>query len=1142
MSYDLKTDIRRLIGETYADRGQVYARQGRVTEFSGAEGRRLLLGEVRGSGRSVYSQTISLDWSADGRLAGIDGECSCPVDYNCKHVAAVLFVAEPILRGEDAPLILADEHTRKQTPQPIQPIQPIPQTLSGPLQVWFDAQPKTDRSAASDDYPAAVQGRIYYVLNRERDHLVVQPYKVSLKKDGSPGKNARRYEFAAINSSTPPKFVRPIDLRIRRYLNPPGWYGGGQPGTKLPDGEEGQKTFELLLSTGRARWQDMAGITLVEGPEREGRFDWHLDASGTQTLQVETAESKAFTPLPLSPLWYLDPETGACGVLKTDLPPERAIWLAAAPPVLAREAGQFAKTLGALDENAFPLPRQIETITCSDSLPTPVLRLHAAGVQEIGVSDWRHYRPRLGPKEIVPALSCTFAYAGARVRSDDHESTIESFDGEKLQVIMRNTPEEVRHLADLEDIAQLYDFEPPDLLIESVQMAGKNEPGFILWPFEYDAAPQQALDFLRLGTEALRDLGWKVEIGKDWPCNLYEGSHRLSAGVSETNEDNGGWFSLALNIEVDGREIDLLPLILQFLRGMPPEALEPDFDFARFLGDRTFYLRLADGRYLPLPAAPLAPVLKAFLALHGVGEQMHPAEAGLIADVAASLEGSDIPFVGGERLLALGTRLRALASPDAEPLPPKEFAGELRPYQKTGLGWLTALAETGFGGVLADDMGLGKTVQALAFLAQRKATVAGDLPNLLIVPTSLVGIWSSEAARFTPSLRVLILHGPDRKTLFDRIADHDVVITTYPLLHRDSAVLFAQDYDTVILDEAQMVKNPTSRAAKLIRDIKARQRLALTGTPMENNLEELWSLYDWLIPGLLGNRKTFQRVFRKPIEKEGDRTAQARLSKRISPFLLRRTKDQVAADLPPKTVITETVTLTGPQRELYESIRVAMDKRVREALNQKGLSGCRITVLDALLKLRQVCCDPALVKLPAAKDITVSAKRTHLLHMLDELMAEGRRVLVFSQFVQMLRLIEQDIKERGYDYAWLSGKTQNRTELVQRFQNGTVPIFLISLKAGGVGLTLTAADTVILYDPWWNPAVERQAMDRAHRIGQDKPVFVHRLITEGTVETQIEAIQARKQDLADALFDPDKPGPAMLSEDEILALFQPIAN
>ena len=251
-------------------------------------------------------------------------------------------------------------------------------------------------------------------------------------------------------------------------------------------------------------------------------------------------------------------------------------------------------------------------------------------------------------------------------------------------------------------------------------------------------------------------------------------------------------------------------------------------------------------------------------------------------------------------------------------------------------------------------MGLGKTVQALAYLAARteNTELPKRMPSLLIVPTSLVGTWVAEAARFTPDLTVLVLHGPVRKSLFDQIGKHDIVITTYPLLHRDGDVLFAQRYDTVILDEAQMVKNPASRAAKLIRDVHARQRLALTGTPMENHLEELWSLFDWLIPGLLGNRKTFGQVFRKPIEKEGDRTAQARLNRRISPFLLRRTKEQVAADLPPKTVITETISLSGPQRELYETIRIAMDKRVRAALDQKGLAGSRITVLDALLKLR----------------------------------------------------------------------------------------------------------------------------------------------------------------------------------------------
>jgi len=1140
MSFNLKADIERLIGKTYADRGAAYAKEGRVIKLSGAEAKRRLSAKVRGSGRSTYSQAIVLKWSDYGRLVNIEGDCSCPIGYNCKHVAAVLFVAAPILRAENAPASPAQ-------PKRSAPSKPPQQSLSGPLQVWLETGPKPQTSGNGNDYPPRVLDRIYYVLARERDQLVVQPYKVRLKKDGTVGKNARRYDFAHINSPTPPKFVRPIDDRIRRYLRLADSYFYAS-GMQLPEGEEGRKTLELLLETGRARWREATGIALVKGPEQTGRFVWHLDKSGTQTLEVKTLEGTTLTALPVAPLWYLDPKSGECGLLSTDQPPERAAWLAAAPPVKARETGQFTQALDQLqkldqlkapgqpNEASLPLPRQIEMVTRTDILPEPVLRLHAARVQEVEVYDWRYYR-RSAPatKETVPALSCVFDYKGARVHPDDTGSTIEAFDGDRIEVIVRHTSQEARHLTDLENIAQMHGFEDPDLLEEEVEVIGKAEPDFILFPFAADdAGPGQALDFLRFGTEKLRDLGWRVEIGKDWPCQLYEGGHQIIAGVKE---DENGWFTLALNIEVGGQEIDLLAVVLRFLNQMPPEVLEVDFDLAAYLAEQTFFLRLADGRYLSLPAAPLAPVLRVFLALHG---QMHPGEAGVAAEIAEALAGSDIPFIGGEKLLRLGQRLRALASPDAAPAIPAGFTGELRPYQKIGLGWLTALAETGFGGVLADDMGLGKTVQALAFLAGQKETNAVELPNLLIVPTSLVGTWTQEAARFTPDLRVLVLHGPDRKTRFDQIASHDLVITTYPLLHRDADILFVQDYDNVILDEAQMVKNPASRAAKLIRNVNANQRLALSGTPMENNLEELWSLYDWLIPGLLGNRKAFQQNFRKPIEKKGDRAAQTLLSKRIAPFLLRRTKEQVALDLPPKTVITETITLSGAQRELYETIRIAMDQRVRAALDKKGLAGSRITVLDALLKLRQVCCDPGLVKLPAAREITASAKRAHLLEMLDELMAEGRRVLVFSQFVQMLRLIEDDIKARGYDYAWLSGETKNRGELVEHFQNGNVPIFLISLKAGGLGLTLTAADTVILYDPWWNPAVERQAMDRTHRIGQDRPVFVHRLITQGTVETKIEAIQKRKQDLADALFDPDKTGPAVLSEDEILSLFQPI--
>ena len=468
---------------------------------------------------------------------------------------------------------------------------------------------------------------------------------------------------------------------------------------------------------------------------------------------------------------------------------------------------------------------------------------------------------------------------------------------------------------------------------------------------------------------------------------------------------------------------------------------------------------------------------------------------------------------------------------------PAALRGELRPYQRTGWAWLRALSETGFGGVLADDMGLGKTVQALALLAWRHLEARADRPSLLVVPTSLVGNWKREAARFVPELKLLVLHGPDRRARFADIAGAHLVVTTYPLLNRDGAALLGHRYDTAMLDEAHTVKNPAAGVAKRIREIDARHRLALTGTPLENNLQELWALYDWLIPGLLGNRKSFARSYRTPIEKKGDRAKQRLLAARIGPFLMRRTKEEVAPELPKKTVIDELVPFEGAQAALYESIRMAMDRKVREAIAARGLAASRIAILDALLKLRQVCCDPRLVKLDAARKVTESAKRARLLALLEELVAENRRVLVFSQFVEMLKLIEADIAARGWGYAMLHGGTSDRDGQIAAFQSGTLPLFLVSLKAGGAGLNLTAADTVIVYDPWWNPAVERQAMDRAHRIGQDKPVFVHRLIAENTVEAAIQVMQARKQALADTLFEGRGEGPLALTEEDMAALF-----
>jgi SNF2 family DNA or RNA helicase len=450
--------------------------------------------------------------------------------------------------------------------------------------------------------------------------------------------------------------------------------------------------------------------------------------------------------------------------------------------------------------------------------------------------------------------------------------------------------------------------------------------------------------------------------------------------------------------------------------------------------------------------------------------------------------------------------------------PPRGLKASLREYQKQGLSWLQFLREYEFNGVLADDMGLGKTVQTLAHLLLEKQKKRLDRPCLIIAPTSLMSNWRREAQQFAPALKVLVLQGPERQQHFADIDKHDLILSTYPLLVRDHETLLAREYHYLILDEAQVIKNPRAQAARLARDIRARHRLCLTGTPMENHLGELWALFDFLMPGFLGDTKSFTQRFRTPIEKHGDDEQRRRLVRRVAPFLLRRRKAEVIKELPAKTEILRSVALDGKQAALYESIRLSMEKKVRDAIAQKGLARSHITILDALLKLRQTCCDPQLLPLAQAKKVGESAKLEMLMDMLPEMIEEGRRILLFSQFTTMLEIIERRLDEAGIAYTKLTGQTRNRDDVIERFRRGEADVFLISLKAGGVGLNLTEADTVIHYDPWWNPAVENQATDRAHRIGQDKAVFVYKLITENTLEEKIMAMQARKQALADGVY------------------------
>jgi non-specific serine/threonine protein kinase len=480
-------------------------------------------------------------------------------------------------------------------------------------------------------------------------------------------------------------------------------------------------------------------------------------------------------------------------------------------------------------------------------------------------------------------------------------------------------------------------------------------------------------------------------------------------------------------------------------------------------------------------------------------------------------------------------KLRDFSSVIPQPLP-QGLVGELRPYQKAGFDWLHFLNEFGFGGCLADDMGLGKTIQVLTFLLSLKERGMATSPSLIVLPRSLLVNWQRETARFTPSLRVLEYHGNVRgrdPALFEQ---YDLVVTTYGVMLRDIDTLRKFVFNYVILDESQAIKNPLAQTAKAARLLRSQHRLVMTGTPVENSSYELWSQFAFLNPGLLGNLEYFRSEFGTPIEKHSDEERAAFLRKMVYPFILRRTKDQVAPELPPRSERVVYSDMEPSQRKMYNRTRdfyrgVLLGMMEEESSN----GGARMKVLEGLLRLRQICNHPVLVE----KDFKgESAKFELIIETLETLRAEGHKALVFSQFVEMLHLVRAALDERQIPYAYLDGRTNNRQAEVDRFQEEQdLPFFLISLKAGGVGLNLTAADYVIHIDPWWNPAVEMQATDRTHRIGQDKPVFVYKMIVRDTVEEKVVQLQEKKKNLVDQLIATEEHFLKSLTTEDVKALF-----
>ncbi|WP_249405737.1 DEAD/DEAH box helicase [Stenotrophomonas sp. CFBP 13718] len=783
------------------------------------------------------------------------------------------------------------------------------------------------------------------------------------------------------------------------------------------------------------------------------------------------------------------------------------------PPLLPDEHTLTAQLLQQLYA-ALPLPP-----ATADALPIaqvdgmiPHLMLHTEEQQHA-------WGARRGQAQRLEFATVSFAYGDHFKHLDDSSRFVRGTDG-AMELLPRDTAEEARRESELRRSGLHRHPHSPALL----SGAG---PHFFLRSYDWGS-------FMLHELPKLQALGWVITVPEDF-------RHRITVVDSvlwdvELDGTAAGWMTVALDIEVDGQTVALAPMLAQLLQSDPRWTRGP---LDAIDDDERILIASTDAGALSFQAKRLKPVVALLGDLLGKGAGPLRISARDRGRLQALQQSGSLQLRGAVDTRAMVQRLLQEPTPQAVTAP-VGLAAALRPYQLDGLAWLQYLRQQELGGILADDMGLGKTLQTLAHVLLEKESGRLDRPALVVMPTSLLFNWQEEAARFAPGLRVLVLHGPAREALFEQIPAHDLVLTTYPLVWRDEAALQAHPYHLLILDEAQQVKNAKARAAITLRTLQSRHRLCLTGTPLENHLGELWTHIDFVLPGLLGSEKLFNQHWRHPIERSADAQRAQLLAQRVRPFILRRRKDQVATELPPKTVITRHVALEGSQRDLYETVRSAMQEKVREAVAGKGLAKSHIVVLDALLKLRQVCCDPRLLPGDAAPRTQGSAKLDLLMTLLPEMVEEGRRILVFSQFTRMLELIAQALEKSDLAFVTLTGDTRDRATPVRQFMQGEVPIFLISLKAGGVGLNLTAADTVIHFDPWWNPAAENQASDRAHRIGQDKPVFVYRLIAAGSIEERITELQQRKASLADSILENGSASGPGFSESDLNALLEPL--
>ena len=1115
-----------------------------------------IAGLVQGTLKTPYQVTATVEIDPAGNLSFFNSDCTCPVGDNCKHgVALTLKAAFMSIRTEG---LGPSPNASKRGLQPATAPAPSAQEQAARLQArehamaqreaqqahqrvtqWLDLfgqlpAPLDSTGLEGDRSEAANKSeQLVFVLttstaaNQQFLHL---GYGLVTKLRNGSWSKLKTPRYGDVKHAT----VQ--DLEVISLLRTLGGHGMSYSYAVVDSaqlsGETGRLAMQMAARSARLYDQTKARTLdhpLRLGPPRALTWNWvQTTIPSAQepgwALQARLEGDGSPTWFANSPPWYLDSKLGECGVIEMPgLSAEHLALLLKSPPIpqsdfATHETALLSHLAGLPLPPVLKAPRMIQGIT-----PTAILEIEPTPLKQ---------RQQAG----LLRATLRFDYGGVGIFSRSSQTPVfverSLAGGETRERVMLHRDVTFERSA----LSKLHEFGLVGNADGLYHIALAQEHYRWLQWAESDFAPLREAGFTVVLAPGLD--GW-IERADSLDVSMNEPQGSESG---ETGNSQSPWFDLSLGMQINGQRHNILPFLPELLSQLGSFITE-DGHIAQL--PPFAYLAQPSGKLLRLPTEPLLPWLNALLDL--LGERGHDLSGGALRlsrmeamRLGAAL-GAGVQWQGAQ---ALSEMVKQLAGQSALPevALPKGLNAELRPYQQQGLNWLQFLRSHGLAGILADDMGLGKTLQTLAHVLVEKQAGRLDRPALVIAPVSLMGNWKREANRFTPDLKVLVLHGAERHEAAADMATHDLIIAPYSLLKRDRERWMKQAWHLVVLDEAQNIKNANTDAAQVVAELNTRHRLCLSGTPMENHLGELWSLFHFLMPGFLGSQARFKLLFRTPIEKLGSSERLDQLRRRVTPFMLRRAKSDVATDLPPKQTAISTVELTGKQADLYETIRLTTEKAVREALANKGLAKSQIQILDALLKLRQVCCDPRLVPLAAAKKIKESAKLELLMELLPEMLAEGRRILLFSQFTSMLELIEEELHQRKLKWVKLTGQSQKRDALIEQFTSGQVPLFLISLKAGGVGLNLPQADTVIHYDPWWNPAVENQATDRAHRIGQTQSVFVYKLVAQGTIEERILALQARKAALADSIYSGSQGRKQPLfTEDDVAELLKPLS-